>query len=168
MGLFDFLSSKKDLTDQWPAAKRFTPELDLRTMSLNSIALGDPAAALEALGRPDNPRPFKSGIFAYEESGVLVTLHDGKVDYFGVILDPQGNDAGFHLQAATVRLVRADGAASSVRPGALIDSMRQFLGGEVETEREADEILDTYRFGRRTLEVEAKPDGRIQWINLLM
>lgn len=166
MGLFDIFLGK-DPTEYWPQANVFQPVLDLRTMSLNTIRLGDPENSVKCLGKPDNPRPAKSGRYWYVRSGAEVEIGGNAVDYFAVILAPEGNFfPKENLQPTTARLVRADGNGMELSCRTQIAELRSFLGASPVTEPDDSEILDTYTLGEFILEAEAKLDGTLKRVNL--
>ena len=73
MGLFDFLS-RKDPTQDWPAARAAPLRFDVVRGALNGIAFDAPFDALRVLGKPGNPRPVQSYLFAYAPLGLEVPL----------------------------------------------------------------------------------------------
>ena len=81
MGIFDFLQA--DESEAWSPETEQTLLLDLKDFSLNRVSLGSPATELSRFGRPSNKKPFKNRRFLYKQSGFVVELEDGLVNYFG-------------------------------------------------------------------------------------
>jgi hypothetical protein len=73
MGLFDFLS-RKDPTQDWPAVRAAPLGFDVVRGALNGIAFDTPFDALRVLGKPSNPKPVQSHLFAYAPLGLAVPL----------------------------------------------------------------------------------------------
>jgi hypothetical protein len=73
MGLFDFFS-RKDPTHDWPANGAVPLRFDVVRGELNGIAFDAPYDALRVLGKPSNPRPVASHLFAYAPLGLSVAL----------------------------------------------------------------------------------------------
>ncbi|HEX6037687.1 hypothetical protein [Longimicrobium sp.] len=73
MGLFDFLS-RKDPTHDWPAGGAVPLRFDVVRGELNGIAFDAPYDALRVLGKPSNPKPVATYLFAYAPLGLAVAL----------------------------------------------------------------------------------------------
>ncbi|HEV3051080.1 MAG TPA: hypothetical protein VGX50_12275 [Longimicrobium sp.] len=73
MGLLDFFS-RKDPTHDWPASGAGPLRFDVVRGEMNGIAFDAPFDALRVLGKPSNPRPVETRLFAYAPLGLAVAM----------------------------------------------------------------------------------------------
>jgi hypothetical protein len=73
MGLLDFFA-RKDPTHDWPARGAGPLRFDVVRGEMNGIPFDAPFDALRVLGKPSNPTPVKTRLFAYAPLGLAVAM----------------------------------------------------------------------------------------------
>jgi hypothetical protein len=160
MGVYTTLFT--DPTDSWPAQRRVALILEIPTLALNGIALGDPADALIVFGRPSNKQPFKHGRFVWSEVGLLAEIENRRIAYFAVALAHDEADA---LGPASLDLLLPKNARLTLDPTAPSDLLAYALGQPHEIDRDEEETILHYSFNDCRLEFECSPDGILKRVN---
>lgn len=85
MGLFDFLGG--DPASKWVREPGLAIEVDLQLASLCGVKLGSRCPALARLGPTSNPKPSKTGYYAWNDLGIDVYSTNDILETFSLNVD---------------------------------------------------------------------------------
>lgn len=161
MGILDFI--KADASSTWPEQQVQVVTLDLRKLSVNDIALGDPASSLSRLGRPSNRRPFDAARFIYSKSGFVVEIEHHQVCYFGLpVRRRESDDVG----PCELQIKFSDGSEKPVSGTTAVEDLLSRLPKPGKIDRDDDETVYFLSLYGKALELECSPDDRVCRINV--
>lgn len=161
MGIFDFLQA--DESEAWSPESEQTLLLDLNDFSLNRVSLGSPAMELSRFGQPSNKKPFKNRRFLYKQSGFVVELEDGLVNYFGFPVRKLDSD---EVGPCEVFVIFPDGTEKRVNKQTTAETLLPHLPPPTDTDIDDQETVYTFALHEFQLELEVSPDGRVCRLNL--
>lgn len=161
MGILDFL--KPDTTSTWAEHDAQGVTLDLRKLSVNDIALGDPAYSLARLGRPSNRRPFVTARFVYSKSGFVVEIDNHHVCYFGLPVRRRDSD---DVGPCELQVKFSDGSRVPVSAFTGVEELLAKLPKPGKIDRDEDETVYFLSLYGKGLELECSPDDRVCRINV--
>ena len=146
------LFRKDDPSASWSEDTGGEVVLDLRAFTLNDVPFGVPCSALEPLGRPANPRPFRDERFEYERTGVVIEAEDGKVSYFGIQLDDAPGSCQLIVVTPSGYRVTVNGGSDP------LDLVAHLPLPDIADEDEQERWIE-FDLGQHKLELEAAPKG---------
>jgi hypothetical protein len=161
LSIFDLF--KPDPSSTWPEEQAQRVTLDLRKMSVNSVALGDPANSLSRLGRPSNRRPFGTGQFIYSKLGFVVEIENLHVYYFGLPVRRRESD---EVGPCELQIRFPDGSRQLVTEAAAVEDLLSKLPKPDEIDRDEDETVYFLSLYGKTLELECSPDDKVCRVNV--
>ncbi|MBW3655000.1 MAG: hypothetical protein KY444_02770 [Gemmatimonadetes bacterium] len=112
---------RKDPTEEWPPARAVPLRFDIDRGELNGIPFGAPMNALQALGRPSNPRAKRDYQWSYPSLGLEVAQDSSaRVNFFTCVLQADENETDLsrypEFQPCRLSLRLADGTEFQVTP----------------------------------------------------
>jgi hypothetical protein len=137
--------------------------LDLWKLSVNGIALGDPAGNLSRLGRPSNKRPFRTGQFIYSKLGFVVEIENRQVYYFGLpVLRREFDQVG----PCELQVRFPDGSEQLVSGATAVEELLSRLPKPNDVDRDEEETVYFLSLYGKTIELECSPDDKVCRVNV--
>ena len=167
-GLWGWLTGKPaDPTRHWPRFEGEPAAVNLTTFALGTLNFGDPLAAAEFLGRPDEYQTFEKspgGVLYYHRAGYRLQFFG---DRFADLMFLIGTGGEFQRKPGepSAEPVLSNGVRLTARTRR--EELERVFGPPTSVEEyEGEGTMLTYQRGRVPMEVELNLDGTLVYWHL--